>query len=777
MNPTVIFLPLVGNPERKELHGFLSRLHGGGVDQIILYARSGLEVEYMSDDWRRLCKDCIDFARENGMKVWLYDDFNWPSGSCMNRVAHADPDFVAKRFVYENHTLRVEKMHTEEMNCTFEPFSVDLFSPGAVDCFIEMTHEKYFRWFGDDFGKTVSGFFTDEPSFDYTVAREIFNPDLVRLPYYDGIEEEYRTRFGGDIRERITAYCEGEECADFQYGYNLMLAERFRDIYVKKLSDWCRVHSVALTGHFYGDNSIYNCIQVTGDIFGCLDLMDVPGVDEIETHLSPDTELIFSQLKNAREHGAKHGMAELFGLGPCSMPYARRNQFIWYAAMYGADHYYTISHYDIRGNIKKDTYFSIFSPDSPDFYSAPELARSAERAAEYAGKEISVTFSLRYPFTACAKTLRDRKPVNYDALFKSCIAALNRRQLRWKLIREEEKTATEYTLSFGNGGITEEGRGCFFHGIPELDAFLAGIDPGTTVTDNFGSLADEVMIREFTDGSFVVLDTGNTERPPRDLILCRKGEKIPFTLNAFGVFAGESERLTRAHSLPVTPESYEFASPNLLRADMTDRRDFRFVLTEDMSLGFSIRTYERVPVTLDGKEITGKSIPDRLPECMKKLYLQTGEMPLSAGEHILSAPKDSPFLPDVIINGDFTCRDGMTLAPGRNHPVGAPFYGEGTLVFTADIPEGARNIAVRYDDNFLTSSLTADGEEIGRKAFAPYVYDVPGKFAGKRTKFRLTLRSSTAPLFGKLSDPGIVWGMRISDPEIFGVGNLSIMWD
>ena len=82
MNPTVIFLPLVGNPERKELHGFLSRLHGGGVDQIILYARSGLEVEYMSDDWRRLCKDCIDFARENGMKVWLYDDFRilWQKG-------------------------------------------------------------------------------------------------------------------------------------------------------------------------------------------------------------------------------------------------------------------------------------------------------------------------------------------------------------------------------------------------------------------------------------------------------------------------------------------------------------------------------------------------------------------------------------------------------------------------------------------------------------------------------------------------------------------------
>ena len=777
MNPIVTFIPLVGKPTRRELHSFLSRLHGGGVDQIILYARSGLEVEYMSEDWRRLCADCLDFARENGMIIWLYDDFNWPSGSCMNRVSHTDPTFVAKRFVYENHTLRVERMHTEEMNCTFEPFSVDLFNPEAVDCFIKLTHEKYYEWFGSDFGKTIAGFFTDEPSFDYTVAREIFNPDLCRLPYYDGIEEEYRARFGGDIREKITDYCEGRECAGFQYNYNLMLAERFRDTYVKKLSDWCRAHSVALTGHFYGDNSIYNCIQVTGDIFGCLDLMDVPGVDEIETHLSPDTELIFSQLKNVREHGAKHAMAELFGLGPCSMPYARRNQFIWYAAMYGADHYYIVSHYDIRGNLKKDTYFSIFSPDSPDFYSARVLAESAERAAEYAGREISVTVSLRYPFTACAGTLRDRKPVHYDALFKNCVAALNRKQLRWKLIREDETAKTDYTLSFGNGGITEEKSGQFFGSVTEFEAFLPGITCGTTVTDLSGTLADDVMIREFTDGSFAVLDTGNTKSPPRELILRRNGETTPFTLHAFGVWTGEISAPAPAHRIPVTPEKIVFGSPNLLRADLTDKTDFSFTLTDDTDLRFSIRSYEPTAVRLDGAEITGEYPPDHLPECMRKLYLCTDRMRLPAGEHVLSAPVDSPFLPDVIIDGDFTCRDGMTLIPGRNDPYCAPFYGEATLVFSVDLPGNAHDVTVGYHDNFLTSSLTANGEEIGRKAFAPYVYRVPDRFAGKRTEFRLTLRSSTAPLFGKLSDPGIVWGMRISEPEILQCEGLYAAWD
>ena len=89
---------------------------------------------------------------------------------------------------------------------------------------------------------------------------------------------------------------------------------------------------------------------------------------------------------------------------------------------------------------------------------------------------------------------------------------------------------------------------------------------------------------------------------------------------------------------------------------------------------------------------------------MKKLYLQTGEMPLSAGEHILSAPKDSPFLPDVIINGDFTCRDGMSLAPGRNHPVGAPFYGEGTLVFRRSGEKPLRRMFMTFPGNLPESA-------------------------------------------------------------------------
>lgn len=777
MNPIVSFLPLVGNPSRAELHGFLSRLRDGKTDQILLYPRSGLDVEYMSEDWRRLCTDCIDFARENSMAVWLYDDFNWPSGSCMNRVAHADPNYVAKRFVFENGALRVEKMQIDEMNCTFEPFSVDLFNPDAVDCFITLTHEKYFEWFKKDFGKTIIGFFTDEPSFDYTVAREIFDPAHCRLPYYYGIEEKYQERFGENLRDRIIDYCNGNKCANFQLNYNRMLAERFRDTYVKKLFDWCREHSVSLTGHFYGDNSIYNSIQVTGDIFGCLDLMDLPGTDEIETHISPDTDLIFSQLKNIREHGASHGMAELFGLGPCSLPFARRNQMIWYTAMYGADHFFNISHYDIRGNTKKETFFSNYSPDSPDFFSAPALVASAKLASEYAGKEIDVTFSLRYPFTACASTLRDRSPVNYDRLFKNCVDALNRRQLRWRLIRENEPSRTEFILSFGNGGITEEKSGRYFRSITELDEFLSEIDPGTTVTDSDGRLDNSVMIREFTDGSFVILDIGNTKRTTRSLILHRNGERIPFLLDAFGVFTGNNDASEQKYKLSITSERIIFDSPSLLRADLTDSNEFRFTLTERMSLSFSVRTYEPVPVTLDGTSLIGHEAPTHLPECMKKLYRHTDRIILSKGEHILSAPKDSPFLPVVIIDGDFTCRDGKTLIGGRTTPYGAPFYGKATLVFTVNIPSGAHNIALRYTNNYLTSSLSANGEEIGRLAFAPYIYTIPDRFAGSCTELRLTLHSSMAPVFGKLTDPGVVWGMRVCDPETLDIDGIELVWD
>ena len=42
---------------------------------------------------------------------------------------------------------------------------VDTLNPRAIDRFIELTHEAYYRELGESFGDTVPAIFTDEPQF------------------------------------------------------------------------------------------------------------------------------------------------------------------------------------------------------------------------------------------------------------------------------------------------------------------------------------------------------------------------------------------------------------------------------------------------------------------------------------------------------------------------------------------------------------------------------------------------------------------------------------
>lgn len=63
---------------------------------------------YMSKEWEGACRVCVEYAAKYNMQVWLYDEFNWPSGSCKGRVTDGNDEFVFKRFAVMNDTVKVE---------------------------------------------------------------------------------------------------------------------------------------------------------------------------------------------------------------------------------------------------------------------------------------------------------------------------------------------------------------------------------------------------------------------------------------------------------------------------------------------------------------------------------------------------------------------------------------------------------------------------------------------------------------------------------------------
>ncbi len=774
MNPLIPMFAITGRPAPSDICAKLNRFYQSGIRQVMLYPRSGCGIPYMSDEWRAVCAAGIDFAKKHGMKIWLYDEFNWPSGSCKNEVTRTHPEFVARYYIYEGDALRISAPEMDEVSHTYEQFCADLLNPAAVDCFLALTHERYFRWFGAEFGGTIPGIFTDEPSFGYLTRA------ANRLPYYDGIAADFRARYGAEIEPGLRAYFRGEPCDAFCTQYWAMIAARFRETYFARIGAWCCAHRLQMTGHCMSDSAIANGIHLSGNVMENLDCMDMPGIDEIDTHFCAGDDLLFAQLQNVRAHGATHAMAELFALGPVSMAYARMRQMIWYAAAHGVDHYFmAIAHLDGRGNWIKDNFFHDFAPESPDFVGAAALGASAEEAAAFSGRaaRMDADIALRYPFTVGAQP--HAEPDAPDAQFKACIDALRQSQLAWKLIRENEATDCARVIRLLPDGLAEETTGAHYaDGASCAAALAAQVGRRIWVTDSSGAPDPDVLVKSYADGSWIVVDASNTARP-RDLVLHRAGTATPFRLEAFGVVRDTDLYSTPVRAFaPIPVQEIHRPYGNLYRIPLLDASEADFTLAEPMKLEFYGRIYpEAGAILLDGAPLAFDRPSDGLTDCFNGLYRKTAAMQLDAGRHTVQSDlPDKCFLPVVIAAGEFDidAAGRLTAQPGD-----APgFMRTAVVTFTAAIPAEGRDIALEYADNQRVASLRIDGADAGVQAFAPYRFPIPARLAGRTVQFELTLYSSLAPIFGTFDRNACTarWGNFVSAAERVELDDLRLTW-
>src|SRR5690606_25161719 len=72
--------------------------HAQGLGGFIPHARIGLSprVGYLTDEYFRLLRLCVEEAARLGMKVVLYDEGSYPSGSAEGRVVAENPDHAAR---------------------------------------------------------------------------------------------------------------------------------------------------------------------------------------------------------------------------------------------------------------------------------------------------------------------------------------------------------------------------------------------------------------------------------------------------------------------------------------------------------------------------------------------------------------------------------------------------------------------------------------------------------------------------------------------------------
>lgn len=306
----------------RQMAGYKEAGYGG---LSILPFGKNFEPEYLSEAYFNVYRLCLEEAEKLGLTLWIYDEYGFPSGTAgdingdgIGRFKQKYPEHTYKRLDKIEYSLRPNSVFETALpegqlmaivamdTLTFERIDLnssiadgklkwqtpgsghwklmlfvcvdagstimDYMSPKAVECYINMTHDAYYKRFGEYFGSTVAGTFFDEPTLYYAQGRA-WTPEF---------NEKFEAKYGFSPAPYYPAlwYDIGAETAqarNYLFGFRTDL---YAEGYPRLVSDWSVRHGVMATGH-QDNEEVINPVGTSGDLMKCFKYQDVPGIDKI----------------------------------------------------------------------------------------------------------------------------------------------------------------------------------------------------------------------------------------------------------------------------------------------------------------------------------------------------------------------------------------------------------------------------------------------------------------------------------------------------------------
>ena len=723
-SPLITMSALVGKPTDKDIFNYLNDLKQNGIDEVMIYPRSGCLIEYLSEEWFSAIGDFIKSAEALNMSIWLYDDFNWPSGDACGKVT--------KNECFRLKSIKIEGDDIGKISCKSnhnsdifgEKFFPDLMNPKAVDYFISLTHEEYYKRFGNYFGTIIKGIFTDEPSIGYCSQNGY-------LPYYDGMENDYKVSYNKDFFHDLLSHSE-----DFCESAMKLASARFKEVYIDKLSSWCKSHGILMTGHLMCDNEPFYSVRYNGDFLKNLSAFHLPGIDEIATCFE-DRSLM--ALLGGIEYAGKNkgAMAELFALGPCDMSYAKKRCMIYLAACHKIDHYFlAISHMDISGNMHVCDFFSDFAVAQPDFGGMRLLSEEAKIACELAKKDYSPDLYIRFPTEISLKNASS----DFDlTILFSLLNELVCHGIQWKYILNEVPTDAPIIELNDTLQLILNGNAVSIGNV------ISRFDK-KAITDIDGKCVKGIFRRRFNDGTSVILN-----------LYTPKGK---YVIDGEIVYLHEHDVLLNKTNLPTKKEAIKssfmvnYCNPNIIRLMYLNDSKVAFACADcELNVRFAVR--KGTDIKIDGVSPLLDTDYNPLPKGICEHYSITKEQSIKLDKIIIECQNDLKYMPSAMVIGDFSadiingeaCGVKLTKRK-RAYNVGEKIADFGKIEFLARVrvPQGVTGIELLGTK--LYTVLYFEGELSGEKITTPYIFNVEKELWGKEIELKIVQFSSIGPIFG-----------------------------
>jgi hypothetical protein len=314
---------LHGDDNQQRLEMYVGKVAEGGNGCFTTESRP--HSDWMGPGWYRDLAICLAAAKKHDLKMWIFDEKWWPSQTIAGKVP---PRYAAKRLAataidaegprsfeadgyggarylatLAGHVTADNKIdgqslvdlatHIKDGKLSWQvppgkwrimkfthvqapplqqnrELSVDGASKDCVAWFLQTVYQPHYDHFGADFGRTILGFFYDEPETAGDWGTEL-----------NTVLAEWHV----DWKKAYVAYkfqLAGEEQIAARYQYLDAFAETWGRTMYGGMARWCHAHGVTSHGHFMEHGNLYFRPEFcAGDMMRLQGHSDIGGIDAV----------------------------------------------------------------------------------------------------------------------------------------------------------------------------------------------------------------------------------------------------------------------------------------------------------------------------------------------------------------------------------------------------------------------------------------------------------------------------------------------------------------
>lgn len=339
--------------EESMLREGMRRIHEAGIGAVCVESRP--HPDYVGPGWWRDMDIILDEAHKRNMKVWILDDAHFPTGFLNGRLKEfpqarklladhynidvvgptkgtsfvirldaeetllgvvagrrdrKDPDRLEDLMDITDH-VHGQKVYWDAPEGLWSVIVIkrtyngkdrqthcSLIDRKNVRLLLDICYEPHWEHYKNEFGKTIAGFFSDEPQMGNSGGATIsgiaqMGNKTMPLSWCEELEEKLRDIWGPRFLTALVGcwYDVEETSPAARLSYMDQVSRLFSVNFSQQVGDWCRERDVEYIGHIIEDNGSHARLgHGPGHFFRGLWGQDMSGVDVVLQQIRPGLE-------------------------------------------------------------------------------------------------------------------------------------------------------------------------------------------------------------------------------------------------------------------------------------------------------------------------------------------------------------------------------------------------------------------------------------------------------------------------------------------------------